>query len=231
MKAYLILLMFFLFSTAFAQESNSLLFRIGVGTYSMKSQKLLQQDFNNNSRIPFRAVHSFPPFMTFGGSFGVKISERASLGLWAEYASTGGRLSYKDYSGYAKIDQVLNSFQIGPFAQYRINKSIDWPIYITMHSSLARTNQKLSSEVEVGSAFEKENYTLKSINYGLRPGIMLARDLKPFTFQLGIGAELQFHGDMDVKSNDNLIFTTSDGEKLVSQWDGLRLTLGIGFKL
>lgn len=230
MKAYLILLLFFLFSTAFAQESNSLLFRVGVGTYSMKSQKLLQQDFNTNSRIPFRAVHSFPPFMTFGGSFGVRISERASVGLWAEYASTGGRLSYSDYSGHATIDQALNSYQIGPFAQYRINKSIDWPIYVTLHSSLVRTNQKLTSEIEVGANIDKENFTMKSTNYGLRPGIMLTRDLHPFTFQAGLGAELQFHGDMDVKSN-NAIFTTSDGKNLVSQWDGLRLTLGIGFKL
>jgi hypothetical protein len=33
------------------------------------------------------------------------------------------------------------------------------------------------------------------------------------------------------KNNKNLIFRTSDGQDLNAQWDGMRLTFGIGFQL
>lgn len=231
MKVYFTILLFFLVSFVTAQESVSLVFRFGMANYSMKSQKLFQQDLNRISPVPFRTVHAFPSFNTFGGSFGFSISKRVSLGLWGEYTSTGGRLSYGDYSGFARIDQELKVSQIGPFAQVQLNKSKGWPIYATMHTSLASTNQKLTSILEVGTFKEYENYSLKSINVGLRPGIMLTRDLYPFTIQAGLGAEMQFHGDMKSNTNQQLVFQTSDGKNLISQWDGLRVTFGIGLKL
>lgn len=231
MKVSLIIPFLFLFGSAVAQESNSIHFRLGLGTYLMKSQKLLQQDIKNNSPIPFEAVTSFPAFPTFGVSLGFKLTEEASLGCWVEYASTGARLSYGDYSGNARIDQLLNTFQIGPFAQYRITKSTTWPLYVTMHTSLASTTQRLTSEIEVAGNRDREDYLLKSINYGIRPGVMLSRDFSPVTFQLGLGAEIQFHGEMKSKKNDGAIFQTSDGKHLISQWDGLRATFGVGFKL
>lgn len=231
MKAYIFIPLILLFFSTYGQESNSIMFHAGIGTYSMKSQKLFQQDFNKNSPVQFAKVHSFPAFPTFGGSFGIRVTDRASLGLWAEYASTGGRLHYKDYSGYALMDQVLKSFQVGPFMQYRISKSVDWPIYVTLHSSVASTSQKLTSEIEIEGNFEGEQFKLRSINYGLRPGLMIAKELKPFIFQFGLGAEFQLHGDMKIASNKDLILKTSDGKPLVSQWDGLRMTFGIGFKL
>lgn len=89
----------------------------------------------------------------------------------------------------------------------------------------------MTSEIEIEGQLDSEDYKLKATNYGLRPGIMIGHELKPFIFQFGLGAEFQFHGDMKVDTNQDLIFKTSDGKNLVSQWDGLRMTLGVGIKL
>jgi len=229
MKKLIFIPLLILITSVMAQESNTLLFRVGFGTYSMKSQKQFQQDFLRSSKIPFVNVHNFPAFPTFGGSLGIRVSPSASIGLWAEYASTGGRLHYKDYSGHAVLDQVLKTFQAGPFIQYNINKSTSWPIYLTLHSSIAPTNEHIRSEVKVGNQTVKESYKLNSLNYGLRPGFMMSRQVSAMVFQLGIGTELQLHGTL--KENKDLYFKTSDGKEMVAQWDGLRLTFGIGFKL
>ncbi|GGF50759.1 hypothetical protein [Echinicola rosea] len=231
MKVFVFVPLLLLFSLSYAQESNTLMFRVGMGTYSMKSQKLFQQDFMKNSPIPYAKTHTFPPFATFGSALGFNVSKHASIGLWVEYTSTGGRLHYQDYSGHALMDQVLKSFQIGPFMQYRINKSVEWPIYLTLHSSVASISEEMTSEFEIEDNFESENYKLKGINYGLRPGIIIAHEVKPFIIQFGLGGEIQFHGDMKVVSDNDITFRTSDGNNLASQWDGLRMTLGIGFKL
>lgn len=231
MKRFLFIPIFIFYTTALAQESSSILFRVGMGTYSMKSQKQFQKDYDRSSKIRHADVHTFPAFPTVGGSVGIRLSSAASLGLWAEYCSTGGRLHYKDYSGHSVMDQRLKSFQIGPFIQYRFVKSASWPLYFTFHSSIANTKENMRTELKVGTQSFKESYDLKSLNYGFRPGIMLGHHVHALLFQLGIGTEFQLHGTLKEAKDKDVYFKTSDGKDLVAQWDGLRLTLGIGFKL
>lgn len=223
----LIILQFALFLSAYAQEKSTLVFRVGMGNYSMKSQKLFQQDFLQESEIPYRKVHEFPNFPTFGAAAGFRIAPKASVGIWFEFASTGGRLHYKDYSGYALMDQVLTSFQGGPFAQYRINKSEVWPLYVTAHGSVATVTQKIKSEFQLVGQPEVEEVKLKATNLGIRPGIMLGHAVGVFNFQFGIGAE--FRSEATLKDKEERFFKTSDGKDLTAEWNGWRMTLGVGF--
>lgn len=231
MKKLIFIPLLFIISSVLAQESNSLIFRVGMGTYSMKTQKNFQEDYRRSSIIRHASVHSFPAFPTFGGSAGIKVSPSTSIGLWGEYSSTGGRLHYQDYSGYSVMDQVLSAFQIGPFMQTRLIKSTSWPVYFTLHSSIVNTKEKLSSDLKVGNQSYKETYNLKSLNYSIRPGIMLAHSINSMIFQLGVGSELQLHGTLKDEKKRDLMFRTSDGKDLTAQWDGMRVTFGIGFKL
>lgn len=225
----LIILQLGLFFSAYAQEASMLVFRVGLGNYNMKSQKLFQQDFLQGSEIPYRKVHEFPNFPTFGGAASFRIAPKASLGLWFELASTGGRLHYKDYSGYALMDQVLTSFQGGPFVQYRLNKSEEWPLYITAHGFAATVTQKIRSEFQIVGPPETEEITLKATNLGIRPGFMLGHALGMFNFQLGFGAEIRSIDTLEDK--EKRFFRTSDGKNLTAEWNGWRMTLGVGIAL
>ena len=225
----LIIFQFFLFLGAYAQEYSTLVFRVGMGNYSMKSQKLFQQDFLRQSGIPYRKVHEFPNFPTFGAAAGFRIEPKASIGIWFEFASTGGRLHLKDYSGHALMDQVLTSFQGGPFAQYRINKSEEWPLYVTAHGSVATVSEKIKSEIQLGGRPEIEQVKLKATNIGIRPGVMLSHAVEVFNFQFGFGAEFRSNGKL--KDNKGQYFRTSDGKNLTAEWNGWRMTLGVGIEL
>jgi hypothetical protein len=223
----LVILQLFLFLSVHAQEKSSLIFRIGMGNYSMKSQKLFQNDFSKRLGIPFRKVHEFPNFPTFGGAMGFTISDAASMGLWGEFASTGGRLHYSDYSGHAMLDQVLTSFQIGPYFQVRLNKSDAWPFYFTAHGSVSTTTENIKSEFKVWSQSELERIKLKATNFGLRPGLMLGHSVGVLNFQLGFGGEIQ--SARKLADNKENVIMTSDRKELSAQWSGWRTTLGVGF--
>lgn len=206
-----------------------LVFCVGMGNYSMQSQKVFQQDFLQESEIPFRKVHVFPNFPTFGGAAGFSIAPKASVGAWFEFASTGGRLHYKDYSGYALMDQALTSFQGGPFAQYRVNKSEEWPLYVTAHGSVATVTGKIKSEFQLVGVPEVEEVKLKAINLGIRPGLMLGHVVGIFNFQVGLGAEIRSQDTL--QDNEDQFFRTSDGKNLTAEWNGWRMTLGVGIEL
>ncbi|HSI75104.1 MAG TPA: hypothetical protein VK957_04400 [Lunatimonas sp.] len=225
----LLILQVGLFLSAYAQEKSMLVFRVGMGNYSMQSQKLFQQDFLQESEIPYRKVHEFPNFATFGGAAGFRIAPKASVGAWFEFASTGGRVHYKDYSGYALMDQVLTSFQGGPFAQYRVNKSEEWPLYVTVHGSAATVTGKIKSEFQLVGEPEIEEITLKAANLGIRPGLMLGHAVGIFNLQFGLGAEIRSIDTLEDK--EKRFFRTSDGKNLTAEWNGWRMTLGVGIVL
>ncbi len=225
----LIILQFVIIFSANAQEKSTLVFRVGMGSYSMKSQRLFQNDFSKQLRIPFRKVHEFPNFPTFGGALGFRISDVASMGLWGEFSSTGGRLHYSDYSGHALLDQVLTSFQGGPFAQYRINKSEVWPLYVTAHGSIVAVTENIRSEFNIGLQSQIEQIKLKATNFGIRPGLMLGHSVGVLNFQFGVGAEIQSTGKL--QDNKDAVLMTSDRKELSAQWSGWRMTLGVGFVL
>ncbi|MCC5938398.1 MAG: hypothetical protein JJU34_14060 [Lunatimonas sp.] len=228
MKAYLTCFILLFAASAQAQEGNSLMFRIGIGTYAMHSQKLFQKDFQKGNPIPYGTVHAFPSFPTFGGSMGFGISPSISIGVRAEYASTGGRLHYKDYSGHAVMDQTLSAVQVGPFVQVRANNSPSWPVHLTLFGSAANVVETIQSEVKVGTRLETEKIRLTALNLALRPGIQVGHSVGIFHVLLALEGEIQ-HANKLTDAQDRYI-TTSDSKNLVANWGGLRTSLGVGVK-
>lgn len=209
-----------------AQEST-ITFRWGISTYGMKEQKKLQQDFKaSNPALPWKVVHSFPAYYNFGGNVSIRASQKSSLGVWYEYNSTGGRLHYRDYSGFVYFDQALRSSQVGLHWQHVLKASDSWSVMFTSHFSVVLTKEVVDFAIQIGSDNEMESLTLSSKHLGLRPGFLLQRTLGTFVFQSALGYEFQTRGQLT--SKDERYLQDSEGDKVTAQWDGLRLTLGVG---
>lgn len=229
MKSIFAALFFFWTHNLMAQES-SIVLRWGLSTFSMKEQRNLQDDFRQvNRAIPFKAVHTFPIYYNFGAALAIKTSDKSAIGFWYEYNSTGGRLHYKDYSGYAFFDQTLNSSQFGGFYQYALTASGKWSILATGHLSVVFTNEKVDFAINIGPETEAESYGFKSSHLGIRPGILFQRKLNLVLFQCGMGYDLQTRGKLTTQ--DDLYLTDSNGSEISAQWDGLRVFLGLGITL
>jgi hypothetical protein len=203
------------------------LFHVGFGTYRMKMQKKFQEDFLKRNQLPLRVVNKFPPYLSFGASLSFKILPHSAAGIWYEYGSTGGRLHYKDYSGFAFLDQRLTYSQIGVFFSHKINHSVTWPLLLTTHLSTAKTRETVVYEITVGNTTEREQLNLTSMGLSFRPGITLQHNVRRLLFEGNLGIEAQFPGVL--KNNKNERFRTSQGEIVTAQWSGVRLQFGVGF--
>jgi len=229
MKKTLLPLLVFCFITMFCKGQVNVLFHTGTGTYWMKEQKELQEDFRNNSELPWQPVHKFPPYWTFGGSLSFQVLPKFRAGGWMEYGSTGGTLHYADYSGSARLDQLLHYTQFGGFLSLQINKSESWPIFFTSHLSVAKTKESLSYEIIVDTSKDEDSQLFESTSFGFRPGLMTEHKIKVWVFQAGVGMELQIPGVLN--SKDGYALTNSEGENVRAQWTGIRAQLGVGFQL
>lgn len=210
-------------------QNSSLLFRVGVATFNMKTQKEFQKGFMQSTDLPLKPVHTFPAYLTFGGEVAFKTFDQSAMGLWIDYTSTGGTLHYKDYSGYARMDQLMKCLQPGFFYQRQINTSSMWPFFITSHFSVVFSRETIRTELVVGATQAVEQIALKSVNFGFRPGVMLQRKFDKFVAQANLGYELHSNGQL--KTDDDTVLTTPDGKDLAVQWGGLRFGVGFGVLL
>lgn len=211
----------------FAQEVSAM-FNMGAGTFRMKTQREFQNEFRG-SVIPWRPVHKFPPYWISGGSVSWHVSPSVGVVLSLELGSTGGTLHYADYSGSARMDQLLKYTQWGIGSFVQINQSEIWPLFATAHLSISRTKQSVSYVITVADVVEKDREDFRSTNLGLRPGLMLQRRLNSFLFQANLGLEMQFPGRLETE--DGSPFVGVNGDSVSAQWSGLRGSLGVGLML
>jgi hypothetical protein len=202
-------------------------------TYSMNDLKDFQRDYIKSFGVGLKPVTTFPPYFGFGIEIGKVIKPTLSIGFLLGYNSTGGRVDYQDYSGRVRMDQLLHCFSVGSIVKEKVNGSNKWPLYISLAASWVHTRMGIDSEVIVGDVKEVDGLDLYSNNLGLYPAFILRRDINSlFFFQASAGYEVQLSGKVFLKdNNDGAYLTTSSGDPFQIRWDGLRISLGLGFNL
>ncbi|HEV8513625.1 MAG TPA: hypothetical protein VGQ59_10120 [Cyclobacteriaceae bacterium] len=229
MRSAIVILFVFVGGSALAQDSY-LVFRTGVGTYSMKTEKTFRNEFLSSVNLPLRVTDDFPPYFTFGVSAVGKISSNSAVGISFDYMSTGGRLSYKDYSGYALLDQNLIGTQYGVLFQTKVNRSQDWSLLVTFNASLIHSVLSLTDALSIGTSLQSESEKLTSNSYGLRPGIMAQKKIRRWVFQAGLGYEFQTSEALKT-SNNKYLFSPLSRIETTADWSGVRLSIGAGILL
>lgn len=197
---------------------------LSYGTFSMNSMKALQNDISIASDSLLKAVTTFPSYYGFSASLLWTQNEKASIGIAIDFNSTGGRLSYSDYSGYLLVDQVLTAFSIGAVGEYKLNKSARWPISAGIQVSWVSSTVEITRESAIGnSPPSSDAQVLSSTNIGVRPHVLIQRNLPAGLYAfVQAGYELQYHKQLE----------TSGGGKtnLTAEWDGFRALVGVGFR-
>lgn len=112
-----IIIVLFIVTLAYSVLSADYDFRLKVGyiSFNMKHLKNLQKEILQEllwDGIDAKAFDNFPSTLSYQIQY-LKNSERSKLGFCFEFASTGSRLDYRDYSGKYSFDQILNRYSFG----------------------------------------------------------------------------------------------------------------------
>ena len=119
MKKTFTFISLFLVLNMFSQEGK-IFFETNFNTFSQSSLKDFQQEFKVDLHpIPIKTVDDFPA--NIGFTAGYEITE-SNIALFLSYNSTGGKLSYSDYSGSVKIEESLNAITFGGIYYIDLNK-------------------------------------------------------------------------------------------------------------
>jgi len=211
--------------------------KVGVGTtfgrYSMKGLEEFQNEtlFGLNF-LPVKIVESFPATFGYDIQFSY-LRRKLQLGGYYSYASTGGRIHYKDYSGEIKFDQIVNGNSFGASTVWKINSSNDYNIAIGIRTGITVSDLLISNSISINDQPNvNQSYVFKSVNLHISPLI----EFEYMLDRIVIYSTLRYEANvaksaLNLNGDDNVFIELDSGENLKVDWEGLRISAGVKYKI
>ena len=202
---------------------------INYGSYSMKSLKEVQQSLFP-SNIPLEVVESFPSRAGFEINL-LRTFDNLSFGMGFSQASTGGRVSYADYSGSILHDIIANNSLVSIQTEYAFLQNDSWELFVAMRNGIAISTMKYRTVLTLGTESDEIENKFKSMNFALSPGIGARFFYRNFFLHPEaryeshiVKGDLTYTEDSDTELNVN-------GNKVQMDWDGVRLSISLGYRI
>lgn len=207
--------------------------QIGVGTYGMSDMKTMQSQLEaqySDVGLPVKIIGNFPPYANYQVQILRSISTDFAAGIHLGYASTGSRVSYRDYSGHIQDDLLLDRISGGVVLRRAAGQIAGRKLDFSTQISVSHTRFDIREDVRL---LEKDLslQTFSFVSYGLaiEPGLNLVLTEHPINIDLYTGYQLDYHFAFFLKGNRDAKLTDDSGNKIKPGWSGARLAILIGY--
>lgn len=228
-------MLLFGYSFSHSQEFN-IGISTGLGSYGMWDLKEVQDDLLNEIDIPNLAVtESFPSFFTFGVNLDLLYSNY-TITFLSRYESTGGRISYSDYSGSYSYDQLAKQLLIGiGFKKYSskgfLSSISTLRTYFEIKSGAAFSFITFIEEVRIGTGDQDQSLDLEETAAFVEPSFGISIPYGNISIEPYAGMHiapfksgLHLAGEPDAKLQDN-------NGNIHSEWFGVRIGVNVMIKI
>jgi hypothetical protein len=185
-------------------------------------------------QFPFEPdiTDDFPPYLFYEASCHLRHDRGLVTGLALSYGSTGGRVQYRDYSGYLRTDQILRYLNLSAPLGFGFDPGERTSIQFDLRPTYTMTFTDLKFEQEVAGNHQTESHRFKSQNIAVQPEFAMMRRINQF----GIHVQASYYitvvkGKMYYKENDEAYLVGNDDKPLYAGWDGVRLSFGVSLVL
>lgn len=201
---------------------------IGVGTYAMNDFKQLQKEIEEQFIDESTITDKFPPYVFYEVSGNIALVRSFFVGAALAYGSTGGRVQYRDYSGYLLSDQKLQYVNISFPAGFRFKLRENLTLSAELMPTFTRTMAAIDFQQEVLGDRSATTYSFFSEALALQPGIAVTRKLKRFGLHARVGYyQTIVKSKLFYKDLPEAWLVDNDEEPVYPSWNGLRLSLGV----
>lgn len=223
-------LLFFAHLSATAQSNISAVAELNYNTFSHASLNEFQQQFIRNiSEVNLRVNDDFGA--NIGYSIGIKAKE-INTQFFVSYNSTGGKISYSDFSGVIRITQLLEAYTLGGEYQFNLSKkSRKEMFYFGARGFVNYSKLDLENYSKIYDAQSSESIDFHSIDLGLGIRFIYDIPISIVKFRLNIGYDLVLPGDFKFNDNNESTLVDDNGDNVKTGWSGFRSGIGIVFPL
>ena len=224
MKKQIVLLLLSTISFISYSQNGEIFIELNYNTFSHSSLKSFQQEFIEDiTEVPIEVNDNFPS--NIGFTLGYKLNQ-INTSLFFSYNSTGGKISYSDYSGVIRITQPLNAYTFGGEYQIKLSKTKN-NFSLGLRGFSMLSNLRLENYTQISDNITNENIKFQSINLGVGGRLIYEYPMSFFIIKASLGFDMTFGGTLKFKENNDFYLENNNGDKVKTNWSGLRTGLGI----
>lgn len=218
--------LFLFISINVVSQKGKIFIETNYNTFSHSSLSEFQEELASdvNSQIPIATTDDFPSHIGF--TLGYEITN-IKTSFYISYNSTGGKISYSDFSGVIRLEQPLSSFTLG--AMYHLNLNEKFKVGFkgfTMFSNL-----KLDSYSRIGDTVNKDLVKLSSVDLGIGTSLIYEYPISFFIIRANIGFDLTLGGKLNFDSIQDAHLINKSGKEVKTGWTGFRSGVGIAIPI
>ncbi|MDD5766122.1 MAG: hypothetical protein PHW79_07760 [Candidatus Marinimicrobia bacterium] len=206
--------------------------RITIDMVIMDDLKDFFKEYKSEYPVPVKTTANFPPWFDYQVQIiKLQINQDIRIGPFIEYASTGSRLHYKDYSGEIRTDFLVN--HIGGGIMLDVATSHRKKIVPVVYTGISyhKTHAKMTESIRIYDEEEKQSINLTSTNIIIDQGVGFEMTYKYFIFAPYIGYQIQIdEKPLHLKGNPKAQFGTEDTDAVGVNWTGLRFGIQVGLR-
>jgi hypothetical protein len=221
-----VLLLFIIAENNFCQN-YSFRFKASYGTYNLEEitgfHRLLRNEVSSIGINP-KIVKEFPPYLNFQVQF-YFMRDDYNLGLFLGKASTGGRITYSDYSGEVTINTIISKYPIGITVEKFINRHGNLSLFVIAQLSYILSYLDVNEYLKIFSENQINSLEFISHGIGFEPGVGLDYNYKSFLLRGEFGFFVNYSGDFNGKGEQGNLNGIS------AEWWGFRAGLVVGFNI
>ena len=221
-----IILMAFVCLNIQAQNNISAIVEVNYNTFSHISLKDFQQQLRNDiNEVNLEVNDDFGA--NIGYSFGIKI-EDINTQFFASYNSTGGKISYSDFSGLIRVTQLLKAYTLGGEYQIKLSKDNSKEVfYFGARGFVNFTQLDLEGYSKISDIVTNESIDFNSIDFGLGARFIYDIPISVVKLRLNLGYDLMLGGELKFKENSDFSLEDDQGNRVKTGWSGFRSGIGI----
>lgn len=208
-------------------QSTFLGFDIGYGIYEMSDNKEIIESYISSNGLQPHCVSNFPGYLFYRPYFGVE-AQHLNFGIAYTLMSTGSRYSLHDYSGEYLFDAQIVGHAFAAFAETPIYSLKGLRFLIAAESGIVYNSMNLSETFQLGETYsQQDDYDFESYNYFIKPYLKVEYGIRK---RIKANVSIGYH--MDLKANNMHLKGDDMSESdFVSDWDGIRASIGISYRL
>lgn len=224
MKKNLIILFVIVVFTSVLQAQVNLNYRLGYGTYRMKSVSEFQELVLDASLLPAQIVEQFPGYLNHRLYIGF-LEKWPHYKVYLGYVTTGGRISLVDYSGKWNFDMLLNGFQAGFHMETPLNKlpKIELKGYIDLGATTTMLN--INEYLKLYDEESEQSQLFFAYGFDFQLGLELCYKLPAVDIGCYLGYEQDFATPFYLDGDYEVQLGTSQDNLVHPGWAGLRTGL------
>jgi hypothetical protein len=228
----LLAVIFFLLYSLNGKTEAQIFVKLNYDFYNMSDLKDLQSEFLSDltiQGIDAQITESYPAHLGFQIGLLFLLNPSGDRDLWLggsyDYATTGGRVHYSDYSGEVKVDQVANAYTVSGIISLSASHHEFLKLNVSLSAGLIFSDLDTELLIRIGDEEQKETLSFSSLSFGLEPAITPSIVLSNFNLGLSISYLVSIPSSLEYNRNRNAYLINKNGDKVSIDWSGVKLGL------